>query len=109
MGWLTDSIGGMPSRTIRLRAADWALRVTRQDRVRALEPSGRVLALGLMALAPQVAHDMFVSSAWVSHIFGVDFETVAHELDRLVEIGFLSDWSVDPILEDLTWNLASVD
>ncbi|MET9920479.1 hypothetical protein ABZZ04_25845 [Streptomyces sp. NPDC006435] len=108
-GWLTDPCEGMPSRASRRRAADWALRVARQRRMRALEPTARVLAMVLMALAPQVAQGEFFGSAQISHISGVDSVTAARAFEQLAENGVLSQWVVDPTEENMTWEIASAE
>ncbi|WP_367324530.1 hypothetical protein [Streptomyces sp. HUAS ZL42] len=95
-----------PARPDRLRAADWALRLTGGIRADS-KPSHRLMALCLAAhSAPDSAHGK-AEVEQLARECGVPSSTFIAAVDSLATQEVLSSWNLGQTSEDLHWTLMS--
>ncbi|MFE1521673.1 hypothetical protein ACFW9I_33475 [[Kitasatospora] papulosa] len=98
-----------PARRDRARAADWSLRSCQAKNLRRLDPLLRLMALALTAHFPEEGNRSappLIEKAYLARICGLTPQGLVHALDRLLDASFLCQWTYDPGLEDLRWEVA---
>ncbi|MGW8764289.1 hypothetical protein ACWGN5_17470 [Streptomyces sp. NPDC055815] len=105
-GWLTDPVVGIPGRSRRSGAADWALRAARQGRVRGLGPAGQLLTLALRGFTQEPSRTGSADSRQLGRMCGLPTTVLLSELDHLASVGIVSSWSLTPTGDEAGWQLA---
>ncbi|MCX4826829.1 hypothetical protein OG883_45160 [Streptomyces sp. NBC_01142] len=100
---LVDALSRAPGRPDRLRAADWALRVTSAAPLRMLPASARLTALALGAHRSPAHARTGVETDRLSRACGTTPADLSPLLDQLVTAGTIKAWACDPHTEELHW------
>ncbi|MFE5729951.1 hypothetical protein ACFQ7A_03415 [Streptomyces sp. NPDC056528] len=102
---LIDPLTGLPGAKARSRAADWALRQARGRGLAGMTAGTRMTALTLLAHTRPDAHDGVADVHQVAGMRAVSVPELLEELRRLVKHRLLAAWALDPLRDELSWQL----
>ncbi|MFF7205333.1 hypothetical protein [Streptomyces sp. NPDC008141] len=98
---LLDKLVQVPSRPHRLRAADWALRLTSRPHLKALPAAARLAALALTAYRPSAIEHPGIEAGRLSRACGVESASLGSALNPLLTAGLVAGWTYDHRREEV--------